>query len=152
MQCEKHKEQLERWWSGGVTETERSVLKAELASCPDCRRELETGMDIWDLMGEMPVPQPSETMQMRFDAMLESYKTSADDRSDWIPGLRGGIRNLFALRPRFAMAYSLILLAAGIGLGFLFNHRAPAPQIAIVPEAVSPVTAGSQGVKRQPAN
>jgi HEAT repeat protein len=142
MQCEKHKEQLERWWSGGMTEADRAKLKAELAACPDCRQELETGMDIWDLMGEMPVPRPSDTMQLRFEAMLETVKASVDDRTNWLPGLRRGILNLFAIRPRFAAAYSVLLLAAGLGLGFLFNHRTPAPQAAIIPDAVSPVTAG----------
>ena len=74
MQCQKHKELLERWWNDQLTETERAALKAQLAECEDCQRELEGSRELWDLMGYMPVPEPSGEMQANFNAMLESYK------------------------------------------------------------------------------
>jgi hypothetical protein len=79
MQCQKHKELLERWWSDQLTETERAALKAQLAECEDCQRELEGSRELWDLMGYMPVPEPSSgEMQANFNAMLDAYKSSVE--------------------------------------------------------------------------
>ena len=98
MQCQKHKELLERWWNDQLTETERTTLKAQLAECEDCQRELEGSRELWDLMGYMPVPEPSSgEMQANFNAMLEGYKEertregAADIRSGSPVRLDGGI-------------------------------------------------------------
>lgn len=66
--------------------------------------------ELWDLMGEMRAPEPSENMQLRFDEMLEDFKASA------------GNKRVLTLRPALAVACSLLLVAAGLGAG-LFIHR-----------------------------
>jgi hypothetical protein len=126
MQCQKHKELLERWWNDQLTEAERTELKAQLAECEDCQRELEGSRELWDLMGYMPVPEPSGEMQANFNAMLESYKDSVEgtarrparagtsDRSG-----AGGFWQLFRVQPWLAAAFSLLLIAGGFGLGYV---------------------------------
>jgi hypothetical protein len=71
--------------------------------------------ELWDLMGEMPVPEPSENMQLRFDAMLEDFKASV------------GNKRVLTLRPALAVACSLFLVAAGLGLGLFIHRNIPAP-------------------------
>ena len=74
---------------------------------------------IWDLMGEMPVPEPSGNLQLNFDAMLEEFKASV------------GKGRVLTLRPALAVACSLLLVAAGLGLGLLLHRSTPTvPSIA----------------------
>src|ERR1700753_862819 len=101
MQCEKHKELLERWWNDRLTETERAELETQLLACEDCRRELEGNRELWDLMGHMPVPEVSGEMQVQFDAMLESFKASEEGKKK----AAVGIGQLFASRPWLAAAF-----------------------------------------------
>jgi hypothetical protein len=130
MQCQKHKELLERWWNDQLTETERAALKAQLAECEDCRRELEGSRELWDLMGYMPVPEPSGgEMQANFNAMLESYKTSVGAAGRPARTGAGGFWQLFRVQPWLAAAFSLLLIVGGFGLGYMLNRS---PQVIYV--------------------
>jgi hypothetical protein len=119
MQCQKHKELLEHWWNDQLTQEERADLRAQLAECEDCQRELEGSRELWDLMGYMPVPEPSGEMQVNFNAMLDRYKTSAEGRKKPILTGVSGFWQLFTGQPWLAAAFSLLLLAGGFGLGFI---------------------------------
>jgi hypothetical protein len=151
MQCQKHKELLERWWNDQLTEPERTELKAQLAECEDCQRELEGSRELWDLMGYMPVPEPSVEMQANFDAMLESYKSSVEAARRPVGD---GFWQLFRVQPWLAAAFSLVLIAGGFGLGYMLNHS---PQVIYVsakaPETQRPVqnTAANRSVALTPS-
>jgi len=120
MPCQKHKELLERWWNDRLPEAERAELETQLAGCEDCRRELEGSRELWELMGYMPVPEPSGEMQTQFNAMLDSYK--ATEGSGRKRGLgMAALWQLFAIRPGMAAAFSVVLLLGGFGLGLLIN-------------------------------
>lgn len=135
MHCQKHKELLERWWSDQLTQEERAELKAQLAECEDCQRELEGSRELWDLMGYMPVPEPSGEMQANFNAMLESYKASEEGEK----GRAGvwGFWQIFRVQPWLATAFSLVLIVGGFGLGYMLNRS---PQVIYV-AAKAPETA-----------
>lgn len=123
MSCQKHKELLERWWNDLLTADEREDLAAQLAECEDCKRELEGSRELWDLMGYMPVPEPSGEMQGQFNAMLDSYKISQEGRRR---PRTGGLTSLWALfvnRPGVAAGFSLLLLLVGVGLGLTVERH-----------------------------
>jgi hypothetical protein len=123
MSCQKHKELLERWWNDRLTEGERAELEAQLFQCEDCRRELEGSRELWELMGHLPVPEPSEEMQVQFTAMLESYKaTESGKKKGFYAGLVA-LRQLFVVRPALAAAFSVLLVFGGFGLGLLVNRQ-----------------------------
>ncbi|HLI92657.1 MAG TPA: HEAT repeat domain-containing protein [Puia sp.] len=120
MSCQKHKELLERWWNDQLPPGERADLAAQLADCEDCRRELEGSRELWDLMGYMPVPEPSGEMQLQFNAMLETYKASEEGRRASAGGWPG-FWAVFASRPGISVAFSLLMLLAGAGIGWLLR-------------------------------
>ncbi|HEV2354741.1 MAG TPA: HEAT repeat domain-containing protein [Puia sp.] len=122
MSCQKHKELLERWWNDQLTPEVRADLAAQLSECEDCKRELEGSRELWDLMGYMPVPEPSGEMQTQFNAMLETYKASAEGRRRSQPGGWVSLWALFAARPGVAVGFSLLLLVAGVGLGMVVRN------------------------------
>lgn len=134
MQCQKHKNLLERWWNDRLTEAERAELEAQLSECADCRRELEGSRELWDLMGYMPTEEPSGEMQTQFNAMLENYKATegGKKRSLGLPALW----ELFAIRPALATAFSFVLLLGGFGLGMMINRQ----KTIVVKEQAGPAT------------
>jgi hypothetical protein len=139
MQCQKHKELLERWWNDRLTEAERAGLEAQLSTCEDCRRELEGSRELWDLMGYMAVPEPSGEMQAQFNAMLESYKATEDGKKK----IRiGGLWQLLTIRPWAAAAFCTVLLFGGFGLGLLINKQKTVVVQAAAPVSGRPTVAG----------
>lgn len=127
MSCQKHKDLLERWWNDRLTEAERAGLEMQLNKCEDCRRELDGSRELWDLMGYMPVPEPSGEMQVQFNAMLENYKTTegGKKRQPGVTRMSGlaALRQLFTTRPGMAMTFSMVLLLGGFGLGLWMNRQ-----------------------------
>ena len=93
-----------------LSDAEKAEMEQHLADCPECRQQLEDNHRLWDSMGEIPVPAPSDKMQVRFDAMLETYKQEQDNRR---PGIAFYLQQLFAMKPGFTWAYSLIIYLTG---------------------------------------
>jgi hypothetical protein len=129
MPCQKHKDLLERWWNDRLTEAERAELEVQLTGCEDCRRELEGSRELWELMGFMPVPEPSGEMQTQFNAMLESYKATEGAKRKTPVGLW----QRFIVRPGMAAAFGGVVLLGGMGLGLLINK----PKTVIIHEAAA---------------
>jgi len=157
MSCQKHKDLLERWWNDRLTEAERTELEARLSECADCRRELEGSRELWELMGFMPVPEPSGEMQSQFNAMLESYKAT-EEKKKRTSGV-ASVWQWFAIRPALATAFSFILLLGGFGLGMMINRqktvvvREPAAPAMVKTAPVTPDTAKQEvAVKEKPAS
>ena len=124
MNCEKGKQMLAGWMDDHLTEAGRAEMEAHLAGCAECRQQVEANRRLWVSMGGVPVPQPSDKMQVRFDAMLDTYKQEELSR---VPGVLFYLRQLFAVRPGFAWAYSIMLVVVGVWVGYLLN-RVPAAQ------------------------
>lgn len=119
MNCEKGKEMLAGWMEDQLTEVGRAEMETHLAGCAECRQQVEANRRLWVSMGHVPAPQPSDKMQVRFDAMLDTYKQEEMSR---IPGVLFYLRQLFAVRPGFTWAYSIILVVVGVGVGYLLNR------------------------------
>ncbi|MBS1604950.1 MAG: HEAT repeat domain-containing protein [Bacteroidetes bacterium] len=141
MNCEKGKQLLAGWMDDQLTDAGRSELQEHLADCPECRQQAKANRRLWDSMGEIQAPAPSDRMQVRFDAMLETYKHEQENRP---PGIAFYLRQLFAIRPGFTWAYSLALLVIGVGLGYAISRgirpvtRAGDGQVATTNPTISP--------------
>ncbi|NCI45649.1 zf-HC2 domain-containing protein [Sediminibacterium soli] len=122
MKCENDKKDLARWINNEMNETERAAFELHLAACPACRLELETDQQVWDRMGEMVTPEPSASLRPRFYAMLDTYKASEEPTRNAFADIRHMFRQFWSVQPGFRLAYSLVLVVAGLGLGYLINH------------------------------
>jgi hypothetical protein len=129
MDCGFDKTLLTLWLGDQLSEEERAEVDAHLAGCDSCRQELSTSVHLWDLMETLPAPEPPAETLIRFNAMLDAYKTSGVQGSSG-PGISGPnivsrLKQLFTRQPGFAMAYSLLLVVLGIALGHWLNAPAP---------------------------
>ncbi|MBC7922246.1 MAG: HEAT repeat domain-containing protein [Ferruginibacter sp.] len=119
MDCEKAKVYLVDWLAGQVEGTERGQLEDHLSGCPECREELNALRQVWQTMGEMPVPEPSEQLRIRFYSMLGEYK-ALETRSRQPAG--GWLRR-WQPAGFYRLAYSFGLLGMGLVAGYWFNAR-----------------------------
>jgi hypothetical protein len=124
MHCENCKAQLQLWWDDQLTSEERAELKTHLDECEDCRQEFAANLEVWELMGRLPVPEPSGDMQASFNAVLSRFKESVGEPAGMRSVGFGGFRQLFRLQPWLATAFSLLLIAGGVGLGYAIRRPA----------------------------
>jgi hypothetical protein len=122
MKCENDKKQLARFINNEMNDAERAAFEIHLAECAACRQEVESDQQVWDLMGEIAPPQPSELMRPRFYAMLDTYKESQEEWKSPFAGIFNMFRQLWAVQPGFRVAYSVVLVVMGLGLGYYFSR------------------------------
>jgi anti-sigma factor ChrR (cupin superfamily) len=88
MECKDYREQFSSLLTDTLGQAERSKIETHLAGCADCRREFEAASKIWDLMGDIPQPEPSKNMRAGFDSILSNFKEELVARknpvSEWL--------------------------------------------------------------------
>lgn len=123
MKCENDKEQITGWINNELSAADRNAFELHLANCAECRQELKATHAVLNLMDEVPVPQASADMPVRFQAMLEEYKESQTQRANPVSGFIEKIKQLWSFQPGMQLAYTIVLIVVGLGIGFLMNRQ-----------------------------
>ena len=122
MECKNYREQFTAMLNDDLHQKQRSEVESHLEGCADCRKEFEAAGKIWDLLGKIPQPEPSEYMKTSFDAMLTNFKQETVAKrhpiKEWLNKLRG----YWSLQAQPRMAFSLVLVAAGLIGGYLLHQ------------------------------
>ncbi|HEY4784426.1 MAG TPA: HEAT repeat domain-containing protein [Bacteroidales bacterium] len=112
MECQYYKEQITLLLTDSLDQTQRRELEEHLANCADCQVEFQVSQKIWNLMGEVPKPVPSDTMAAGFKAILNHYKKEQEAKQgplrDWITKL-GELWHV-QVQPRFALSLTMIVI------------------------------------------
>lgn len=103
-------------------------LEEHLAACATCRAEAEALRGLWAGLAGLEEAPPEGELRERFDAVLAAYQAGmASAEADGAGGAgrpRGWRRWLHLLvpagRPGPQLAYGLLVLLAGLGLGIVF--------------------------------
>ena len=69
MECKDYREQFPLLFAGTADRTMISAIEKHLAGCEECRQEFEDAGKIWELMGEIPQPEPPDSMKAGFEAI-----------------------------------------------------------------------------------
>ncbi len=113
MNCEEARTQFVDYWRGSL-EDSRAEFDAHLASCERCRAEAAGLKNMWSALGTLPEEDPSLRLRARF----------YDSLREWRQHETGRRRPFWWLRhPAFQTAAAMIILAAGIGTGYLLRGR-----------------------------
>ncbi len=123
MKCENDKEQITAWINNELSEADRNAFELHLANCAECRQELKATQAVLNLMDEVPVPQASADMPVRFQAMLEDYKESQIQKANPVTGFIEKLKQLWSFQPGMQLAYTIVLIVVGLGIGFLINRQ-----------------------------
>ena len=122
MNCAYDKEKLTFLLAGELDATERQALRQHLEGCAECRLEYESLKRLWNGMNEIQVEEPSGNMRAGFHALLRTYGgETGKGKSFWQKWI-GEVHTLWHLQPRLPLAFSLILLLAGLGLGYMMTQ------------------------------
>lgn len=121
MKCETEKEQLTLYMNNQLSAAQSATVEKHITECAECRAELETSMQLWNLMDEIQAPEPAANMQVKFDVMLDVYKKELEYIKRFTVNPLAKLKQLFTLNPAFTMAYSVILVVVGVGIGLVAN-------------------------------
>ncbi len=133
--CERLRDRLPDYLAGELGEDDRRAAADHIAACAECRAEVEEVAAMWSRLGLLPAEQPSSRLREGFYAMLEDYRENLTPRRA-LPlegkGYKGAEDSIprawFTFRrPAFAVAFSLAVLAVGLGAGWLARGRAAGP-------------------------
>ena len=117
MKCEEIAELLPDYLHGSLQHAQVRQVEEHIAQCADCRDEVA----IWEKLSLLPVEEPSPASRVRFDTMLDAYRTGRGDQSASRAPTPQHVPFWDALRwlrsPIGAVAWSLLLLAAGAFIG-----------------------------------
>jgi anti-sigma-K factor RskA len=112
---------------GALPDRDRESFEQHLATCPDCRREVEElAVAVEALPSAAPPVTPPPELKSRIMAVVDaeaSLLAAAGTEADRAPAARKERRGFFgrnwSLRPAFALAASVVLLAVGAVGGIL---------------------------------
>jgi anti-sigma factor RsiW len=116
MSCEKMEPRILAYVDGRLKEAERADVEKHLEGCAACRVRVNEFRAVGDLLGDLPMIEPSGAFNARVHALIAA---EPQKRRSWFSWL--------ALSPRVAFAASLLLLLT-VWVGT--RSQAPEAQIA----------------------
>jgi hypothetical protein len=124
MKCEFDKSQL-TWLvvDENISELKRAELDKHLATCADCRTELITLQNTWNLTQALPAPEPSFSLQYKFETMLREQKKQLEQEKHDRSNPFGWIKQLWNIQPRYQLAFSTLVLISGLAIGIIVNNQ-----------------------------
>jgi hypothetical protein len=123
MKCEYDQEMILLFVTGQITGPQRMAVEEHLLSCEHCRKEAQSLREVWEKMGEIPVPEPSGELRMRFHAMLGDFREEAARTGAWKEWI-GSLRRIWKAQPGLQVAYTLAFVFCGLILGYFLNRPA----------------------------
>jgi hypothetical protein len=122
MECKDYREQFSLLLTNSLDENERSRIENHLSACEECTREFEGAKKVWDLMGEIPQPEPSESMSANFNVLLSNYKEQLVVRKNPFDGWINKFRQYWMLQAQPRLAFSILLIALGLSGGYILHQ------------------------------
>lgn len=122
MECKDYREQFGLLLTGTLDQDQVSNVESHLADCADCRTEFETVKKLWNLMGEIPQPKPSDTMRAGFNAILANFKEESIINEKPLGVWINKIREHWYLQARPRFAFGILLVSAGLITGYLLHQ------------------------------
>ncbi|MFD2522581.1 HEAT repeat domain-containing protein [Emticicia soli] len=126
MNCEHAGEMMVDWLNNQMPASERAAFELHLNTCADCQKELQATRQLWEVMGNVAVPKPSDNLPIQFYTMLETFKGAENkkvNKTAFWEDLRNKIEGLFTPRMLLRLTYSMFLLMIGLGTGYWLNDR-----------------------------
>jgi HEAT repeats/Putative zinc-finger len=126
MICERAKEQMAEYLSGGLEGGTREKFVEHLEQCGRCRSEVEELGALWRGLEFLPAPEPGVAVRQRFSEMLEAYRFGLEQKER---------------KPRaFAFVWWQLAAAAGLlvvgsAVGIAVGRNGASSQVASAPVA-----------------
>jgi anti-sigma factor RsiW len=101
MSCQKMESRILGYVDGRLQDSERVEVEKHLASCGQCTLRMNEFRAVSDLLGELPMIEPSEAFDTRVHALVAAEPSPKQNWWAWLD-----------FSPRIAFAASMLLIAA----------------------------------------
>jgi HEAT repeats len=112
--CEQAKELMAAAWTREIDEAAAATLQSHLDGCTECAAEMALLGNMWEKLGDLPVPEPSLAMRVRWEQTMDSLTAAqfaaTPRRGSWW-------QNIWPANPAWQIAIAALCLAAGLGAG-----------------------------------
>jgi Putative zinc-finger len=122
MECKDYREQFTSLLADALEQAERMKIESHLSGCADCRAEFEASKKIWELMGEILQPEPSDAMRTNFDTILSHYKEGLVVNKNPIREWINKLHEYWSFRVQPRLAFRLLLVTIGLIGGYLLRQ------------------------------
>lgn len=120
MECSNYREMITTLLSGELDGEQKSLLEEHLSSCAGCRKEYESALRIWNLMGELPLEEPSEMAGQRFRSALDKLiERKTGEKS--FGGLWDRLAENFTPVHFPRVAFGILLIMSGVAGGYFLR-------------------------------
>ena len=117
MNCEQVKSEVPDYLANSLSQESSAAIQSHLAMCGACRQELATLQSAWTRLGVLEDAEPSPQVRTRFYAMLEKQQLELRTQSERRVTLADWVEGWWPARLRWQLAFGLLLLVVGVGLG-----------------------------------
>lgn len=121
MKCDYDNTRIMQWINNEMTGSEKEIFENHLVQCAECTRQLKAFQYIWNTMGQIPSPEPSEEMLPNFQSMLETFRKPAISKNA-LARLLDSVKGAWVLQPRLRLVYGFLLLMIGAFSGYLLSR------------------------------
>jgi hypothetical protein len=112
MMCGHAKELIASSWANELDAVSAAKLEQHMGVCAECAAEKAQLSALWERLGDIPAPEPSAALTMRWESTLESL-ISARRQPQW----RFSLTALWPQRPVWQVSIALACLVAGLTIG-----------------------------------
>lgn len=126
MTCGEAKQLIAASWLGELDQAEASDFRLHIESCAECGAEMAALGGIWERLGDMPAPEPSSAMHVRWNAALASL----------MPQRKPSVWN-WLQRPVWQVGIAVACVVAGILIGANLPRHKGEDEVAKLREEVA---------------
>ncbi|PUZ30095.1 Putative zinc-finger [Chitinophaga costaii] len=121
MSC-KESENLVHWLNNELKPDARMALEKHLAGCASCRQELAVTQQLWLELAAAPVPEPSDGIEKRFNAMMDGL-TVEQEKRPFRESIAHALAGIFNNISRWQLGLHVVFLLLGAVLAWLVFDR-----------------------------
>jgi HEAT repeats/Putative zinc-finger len=123
MICSHAKELMAAYWQQELAGDEQQALQRHLEACTECSAEMATLGPLWERLGDMPAPEPSQALHARWQSTIETLLASSRMVSDKPVSRTWSFASFWPSSPVWQAAVALGCLLIGVLAGTNLPRR-----------------------------
>jgi hypothetical protein len=118
MMCDHAKELIAASWLRELNPSDELSLKQHLTECGECSAEMSALGAVWERLGDLPAPEPSRALDVRWQATLESFTGR-----ETTPARKWRLADLWPKTPAWQAGIAFATLLIGLAVGALLPRH-----------------------------
>jgi len=117
--CSHAKELIAAYWQRDLSAEDSGRLRQHLESCAECSAEMTALGGLWDRLADLPAPEPSQALDMRWQITMDALSSARPAPRAWL------LANFWPRNPAWGMAAAAACLVIGVVAGVNVPRQNP---------------------------